>query len=278
MRLGAKMLENAANVYRNLRNRLRYFLSNVNDLPATAVLPRARLEPIDRCALAALDRLSKTVVENYRAFRLHDAYLALVAFDNDDLSRFYLAALKDRLYSSAARSARRRSAQSALLEMFRTIAVLLAPVLSFTAEEAWQALPSELRGADESVFAIAFPHVTELDATALADWELLKALRAQVAAGGGADFALDAVRVEVGAEQVERMRALGDNLREALIVSTLHGIDVVEGSPAVRTAPAPDERCARCWKHLPLGSDLGNPDICADCAAILALSCSDSAH
>jgi isoleucyl-tRNA synthetase len=269
MRLGAKMLENVANVYRNLRNRLRFFLSAVGDLPAAAVVPRARLEPVDGLALAALDRLAKDVVEHYRAFRLHDAYLALVAFDNDDLSRFYIAALKDRLYSSAPDAARRRSAQSALLEMLRTIAVLLAPVLSFTAEEAWQSLPAALRGDAASVFDIAFPRVGEVEATALADWQLLKDLRAQVAATGAVDFALDA-RVAVPASALARFTALGDNLREALIVSSLLGVTAsADGASTVSTEPAHGEKCARCWKYLPLGSDPEHPLLCAPCAQIV---------
>jgi len=269
MRLGEKLLQNVANVYRNLRNRLRFFLSAVNDLPAAAVLPRARLEPVDQLALAALDGLAKEVVEHYRAFRLHDAYLALVTFDNDDLSRFYIAALKDRLYSSAPHAARRRSAQSALLEMLRTIGVLLAPVLSFTAEEAWQSLPADLRGECESVFDIVFPQVPDVDATALADWRLLKDLRAQVAATGTVDFALDA-RIEIPAAAVERFTALGDNLREALIVSSLLGIAASsDGTARVSTEPAHGEKCARCWKYLPLGSNPEHPLLCASCAQIV---------
>jgi isoleucyl-tRNA synthetase len=269
MRLGKTMLQNAANVYRNLRNRLRFLLSNVADLPAAAIMPRPQLEPFDRLALAALDQLSSVVVEHYRAFRLHDAYLALVDFDNDDLSRFYLAALKDRLYSSAANAPRRRSAQSALLEMLRTLAVLLAPVLSFTAEEAWQALPVELRGGMESVFDIPFPRIDAIEDAALADWQLLKELRAQVAATGAKDFALDA-RIAVGAPAATRLLALGDNVREALIVSSLLGIDVSpDGSVGVRTQPASGEKCERCWKYLPLDTDPAHPTLCAPCAHIV---------
>jgi len=106
--------------------------------------------------LTKLDAVTRDIVVAYREFRLHDAYLALQKFDSDDLSAFYVDALKDRLYTSAPGSARRRSAQSAVLEIFRTIAVLTAPILSFTAEEAWQALPAGLRGDDESIFDLAF--------------------------------------------------------------------------------------------------------------------------
>jgi isoleucyl-tRNA synthetase len=269
MRLGAKMLENVANVYRNLRNRLRFFLSAVSDLPGDAVIVRAKLEPVDRLALAALDGLAKDIVEHYRAFRLHDAYLALVAFDNDDLSRFYIAALKDRLYSSAPDAARRRSAQSALLEMLRTLAVLLAPVLSFTAEEAWQSLPAGLRGEFGSVFDIALPQIDEVDSTALADWQLLKDLRAQVAATGAVDFALDA-HIEVPPASVARLTAMGDNVREALIVSSLLGIvPAADGTANVSTEPAHGEKCARCWKYLSLGSDPQHPLLCASCTQIV---------
>ena len=270
MRLGAKMLENVANVYRNLRNRLRYFLSNISDLPAEAVVPRADLEPVDRLALAALDRLAKDVVDHYRAFRLHDAYLALVAFDNDDLSAFYLVGLKDRLYSSAAGASRRRSAQSALLEMLRTLAVLLAPVLSFTAEEAWQSVPVALRGTNASVFDLPFPQIDAIDPAALADWALLKELRAVVAATGAKDFTLDA-RLEVPPEIEPRMRSLGDNLREMLVVSTLGMIEATgTGAARVITEPANGEKCDRCWKYLPLGFDPRHPAICTPCAAIVA--------
>ncbi|GAC1539993.1 MAG: isoleucine--tRNA ligase [Candidatus Velthaea sp.] len=269
VRLGTALLENVANVYKNLRFRLRYLLSGLFDLPADEIVPREQMEPIDRLALAALDRLAKDVVEHYRAFRLHDAYLALVAFDGEDLSRFYLDALKDPTYTRATSSRRRRSAQSAMLEIFRTLAVLLAPVLSFTAEEAWQHLPAHLRGDAESVFDVSFPQVAALDETALGDWELLKIARAQVAANDGLrDFQLSAwIDVPEGAR--ERFIALGDNLREALVVSGLRGVgSSPNGSVTVRVEAADGEKCSRCWKYLPRGSDLEHPEICGPCTEI----------
>ena len=211
-----------------------------------------------------LDAVARDIVVAYREFRLHDAYLALQRFDGDDLSAFYVDALKDRLYTSAPDSARRRSAQSAVLEIFRTIAVLTAPILSFTAEEAWQALPAALRGDNESVFDLAFPHIGARRRAALELWDMLKALRAQVAAAEGLrDFQLDA-EVDVPPAHLDAVRALGDSLREALVVSTLRGIQRIRRRHrrASAASPAAGEKCERCWKYLPLGSDPDHPTLC----------------
>jgi isoleucyl-tRNA synthetase len=228
------------------------------------------MEPLDRLVLAKLDAVARDIIVAYREFRLHDAYLALQRFDGDDLSAFYVDALKDRLYTSAPNSARRRSAQSAVLEIFRTVAVLTSPILSFTAEEAWQALPAALRGDDESIFDLAFPKIGAVDVPALELWDSLRALRAQVAsAEGERDFQLDA-EVTVPAAQLEAFRALGDGLREALVVSSLRGLTASPDNAAHATImPAAGEKCERCWKYLPLGTDADHPTLCAPCATIV---------
>ncbi|HEY4440710.1 MAG TPA: isoleucine--tRNA ligase [Candidatus Elarobacter sp.] len=270
LRLGEALLENVSNVYRKLRNRLRYFLGAFDGFTPEKIVPRAEMEPLDRLALAALDAFAGTVADHYRGFRLHDAYVAINDFDTDDLSRFYLDALKDRLYSSATDAQRRRSAQSALYEIFRTMCVLLAPVLSFTAEEAWQYLPPALRGGAESVFDLSLPVAGDLDETSLAIWALLKELRAQVAASEGArDFQLDA-ELAVPAQYLDLFRDLGDNLREALVVSALRGVDAAaNGAASLVVVPAAGEKCQRCWKYLPLGTDPEHPTLDATCAAIV---------
>jgi isoleucyl-tRNA synthetase len=105
--------------------------------------------------------------------------------------------------------------------MLRTLGVLLAPILSFTAEEAWQFVPERLRGAHESIFDVPFPRIAEVDTGALALWQTLKDLRAQVGAKTDRPtLELDA-RVRAPHGQLEALRALGEGLREALIVSTL---------------------------------------------------------
>ena len=270
VRIGAKVLDNVANVYRNMRNRLKFLLGLIDDLTPETIVPRERMEPLDRLALDALDAFAREVVDDYHAFRLHDAYLAIQRFDKEDLSAFYGDALKDRLYSSAPNAPRRRSAQSALLEIFRTTCVLLAPILSFTAEEAWQYLPAALRGDAESVFDLALPRVERVDEDALAAWALLKELRAQVAASEGVrDFQLDA-QVDVPARFRERFIGLGDNLREALVVSSLRGFGTSpNGAATVAVVPADGEKCQRCWKYLRLGTDPGHLALCASCAEIV---------
>jgi isoleucyl-tRNA synthetase len=270
VRLGAKLLENVANVYRNLRNRFRWYLGSVDDLMPDAIVPRAQMEPLDQLVLAKLDSVARDIVVAYREFRLHDAYLTLQKFDSDDLSAFYVDGLKDRLYTSAPHSQRRRSAQSAVLEIFRTVAVLTAPILSFTAEEAWQALPEALRANEESIFDHAFPHIGAVDIPALELWDLLRALRTQVAsAEGERDFQLDA-EVSVPAAQLSAVEALGDSLREALVVSSLRSIAASsDGSASVKVLKAAGDKCERCWKYLPLNTDPEHPTLCAPCAEIV---------
>ena len=273
MRFGETLLENVGSVYRNFRYRLRYLLGILDDFTPGSAVPDADLEPLDRLALAKLDDVARRVVEHYGAYRLHDVYLALVEFDADDLSRFYLDALKDRVYSSARDAARRRSGQTAAFRLLRGLLVMLAPVLSFTAEEGWQAVPEPLRGDAESVFDLEMPHPHAAhahDQATLDLWDVLKRLRATVAATEGLrDFQLQAT-VKVGPADAERFAALGDSLREALIVSAAR-IEVVDelAEPEIVLSPADGEKCQRCWKYLPLRSDPLHPTLCAPCAAIV---------
>jgi isoleucyl-tRNA synthetase len=276
MRLGEAMLETVGSVYRNFRNRLRMLLGLVADLEPEALVPREKMEPLDQLALARLDDVAQRVFKAYHEYRLHDVYLALVAFDGEDLSGFYIDVLKDPMYSGARNGARRRSAQSALFAILQALCGMLAPLLSFTAEEAWQHVPERFRSDLRSAFDLDLPRGSERgthEQTALALWELLKRLRAQVAGSEGMrDFQLQA-HVRAPASLEPALRALGDNLREALIVSELRlelepGLDS-GAEPAVELMPAVGGKCSRCWKTLPLGEDPAHPLLCAPCAAIV---------
>jgi isoleucyl-tRNA synthetase len=276
MRVGKTLLDAVGGVYKNLRYRLRMLLGLIDDLTPEAIVPREKMEPLDRLALAKLDDVARDIFKAYHDYRLHDVYLALIAYDGDDLSGFYIDVLKDPMYSGARDGARRRSAQSALFEILKAMCAMLAPLLSFTAEEAWQAVPERLRGDAASVFDLVLPRGSErgtFEEGELAHWNALKTMRASVAAMEGMrDFQLQA-HVHAPATAEQWLRGLGDNLREALIVSAADiSVDAALGAqdtPRVVLSPAVGDKCARCWKTLPLGSDPAHPQLCAPCAAIV---------
>ncbi|MBD5606438.1 MAG: class I tRNA ligase family protein, partial [Candidatus Eremiobacteraeota bacterium] len=276
MRLGETLLKSIASVYRNLRNRLRMLLGLIADLAPEDLLERDRLEPIDRLALAKLDDVARRIASHYSAYRLHDVYLALVDYDTSDLSSFYVDLLKDPMYSGPRTGVRRRSAQTALFRILESLCALLAPLLSFTAEEAWQHVPEGLRAGRDSVFDLTLPHGSERGTAELEElsvWEALKILRSTVASGDGQrDFQLQAT-VTASPDVEPKLRALGDNLREALVVSAAHLVAdpaLAAGSaPRLELSAAEGGKCSRCWKTLPLGADALHPTLCAPCAAIV---------
>jgi isoleucyl-tRNA synthetase len=273
MRFGDALLKSVGSVYRNMRNRLRMLLGLIDDLRPDELVPRDEMEPVDRLALAKLDDLTNAVVKHYEAYRLHDVYLALVEYDTADLSSFYVDLLKDPMYSGMRTGARRKSAQSALFTILESLCALLAPILSFTAEEAWQFVPEALRGDRRSVFDLQLPRGSErgnAEVEELARYELLKRLRSVVAASEGPrDFALQA-RVYAPPALEPALRELGDNLREALVVSALElHLDATATEPRIELALAAGEKCARCWKTLPPGNDELHPSLCGPCAAIV---------
>jgi len=276
VRFGPNLVEQVGRVYRNIRNRVRFMLSNLEDLDARAVVAREAMEPLDQLACNVTDALVAEVKQQYDTFGIHDAYLRIVEFESA-MSSFYFDALKDPLYTLAVNDPRRRSAQSALLYVLKRFLTATAPVLSFTAEEAWQEIPAALRGDEASVFDSSFSteHTTlERLAPELETWTVLRELRAQVAAGVSSGDATirdyeTAAHVVVPAALVARLHALGDNLREALVVSQIDGVEAGDGA-RVTLRPAEGAKCRRCWKFRELGTDHAHPSICADCAAVVA--------
>ncbi len=269
VRFGPHVIEQVSRVYRNIRNRLRFMVSNLGDMAPADLVARENMEPFDALACEQVDRWTVTVLESLRDYDLHGAYLEIVRFEGDDLSSFYFDALKDRLYSSAAGASRRRSAQSALFYILQRVLTVLAPLLSFTAEEAWQAIPPELRRSD-SVFDLSFESRRPAGESSAALWQLLKELRQQVAANESPrDFETDAGSVVVPESMLNDVTALGDGLREALVVSQVERIVGDGEERRVYLQPASGSKCKRCWKYLPLGNDPAHPSLCAPCAEIV---------
>ncbi len=276
VRFGPKVVEQVGRVYRNIRNRIRYMLSNIADLGAQDIVSRQAMQPLDVLACNVTDAFVVDVKSLYDRFAIHDAYLRIVEFESA-MSGFYFDALKDPLYSLARRDARRRSAQSALLYVLKRFLTTIAPVLSFTAEEAWQEIPQFLRSGEDSVFDSSFD-AASIDAKALepdvAVWSLLRDLRAQVASGAtiaGANIRdyETAARVIAPEHIVAALHDLGDNLREALVVSQINSAVSRAGTVLVELTAARGRKCRRCWKFRELGTEEAHPSICAECALVM---------
>ncbi len=266
VRFGDPLVQQVARVYRNIRNRLRFMLGNLNDFMPADLVARSEMEPLDRLACDAADEWMNRVRAQYSSFNLHDAYLSIIGFEGEDLSGFYLDALKDPLYAEYPSSPRRRSAQSALRHIFTNVVTVLAPLLSFTAEEAWQFMPPALKEERESVFDLEWTSRDDPEASALRLWGTLRDLRAQVAAGEGIRDYQARATVEAGPTEYAQLNTLGEGLREALVVSQVELVAREADGAALRLEPADGEKCERCWKYRALGSDPDHPGLCAPCA------------
>ena len=181
------LMQRVSDNYRKLRNTLRFLLGNLHDFtPATdAVNDFAKLEPLDQYILTRLAELNTKIRAAYDAFEFHRAYHALNEFVNTDLSALYLDVLKDRLYTFSPNAKERRSAQTALWRIAEALTRLIAPILSFTADEVWALLP-KVEGRETSVHVSLFPAMQDIVSGSVKqleeDWENLLRCRNRVLA------------------------------------------------------------------------------------------------
>ncbi|MDH3319131.1 MAG: isoleucine--tRNA ligase [Betaproteobacteria bacterium] len=265
-----EILKRVVESYRRIRNTLRFLLANISDFDAAQhAVPVAQMLEIDRYALAVTARLQAEAAEDYARYQFHLVAQKLLAFCAEDLGAFYLDILKDRLYTCGAQSAPRRSAQTALWHVTHALVRLMAPILSFTAEEAWQTLPPG--DPNDSVFLQTLHELPLIeDAPALlARWDRLRALRAPVqksiedlrAAGRvGSSLQVEA-DLHVNGTDHELLASLGEDLRFVLLTSAArvhHG----DGEPRVEVAPSTHAKCDRCWHYRP---DVNGAGLCGRC-------------
>jgi isoleucyl-tRNA synthetase len=283
MSVSDEILKRMADSYRRMRNTLRFLLGNLHGFdPAQHAVAFDDLVAIDQWAIAKAFTLQNDVVTAYRNYEFHAIYQKVHNFCVVELGGFYLDILKDRLYTTGARSAPRRSAQTAMYHVAQAMVRWLAPILSFTAEEVWGFLPG---AHNESVFLNVwhqFPAGAERVPSI--DWGALIALKADVArdlerlrAAGDIGAPLEAeVTVYAPAGQAGRFAALRDELRFLLITSQAHVVEtdtppdstVPTSEPGVwiEVKPSSQPKCVRCW-HLrsDVGSDPRHPELCARC-------------
>jgi isoleucyl-tRNA synthetase len=277
--ISKEILDRVVEVYRRLRNTLRFLLANTADFnPATDMLPVAEWLEIDRYALALTRKMQSQAEADYSRFEFHRIVQALQNFASEDLGAVYLDVLKDRLYTTAANSPARRSAQSALWHVLQSVVRLMAPILSFTAEEIWLLLGKD---PEDSVMLHLFHALPEQEGEEglLARWTAIRAVRADVQkeieavrAAGQVGSSLQAeVEIRAAGDNFELLTSLGDDLRFVLICSKATVVQVAsDADAAIVVTPSAHKKCERCWHYRDdVGHDAAHPELCGRCTSNL---------
>ena len=277
VRISGEILKRLADSYRRFRNTARNLLGNVGDFdPARHTVPFDELEDLDKWILGRLGAFIDRCRAAYDAYEFHVVYHALNNFCSVDLSAQYFDIAKDRLYCSATDDRSRRSAQTAMREVLLALPRVMAPVLSFTADEIWKSIPA--RGdLSDSVFLTDFPEPDpawadeELARRFERLWELravgTRALEAARSAGDIGNSLEARLELAAAGEDYELLASFGEEgLAELLIVSELA---LVAADETAATVSTPDgEKCERCWKRAAtVGASSDHPTLCARCTA-----------
>lgn len=289
IRISKEILKQLSDAYRKIRNTARYILGNLSDFnPDTDMVALDQLLPIDRWALHKLDELSKRVCEGYDSFEFHQAYHAIHNFCVVDMSNFYLDVLKDRLYIEKKDSQSRRAAQTAMYIILDAMTRLVSPILAYTSDEIWHAMPHDASADQECVLFNEMPKPTGVNADAnfTAKWDRIHAIRDVVkkaleiartnkVIGSSLD---SKVQLYCDGELYDFVKSVEDELTTAFIVSE---VEVAKGGKgeftgeelpelSVTVYHAEGEKCPRCWTYTnTVGSDAEHPEVCARCAKAL---------
>jgi isoleucyl-tRNA synthetase len=286
VRIGPEILKHHSDVYRRLRNTLRYLLGALDGFSGAEAVGVEAMPELERWVLHRLAELDRLVRDAVEAFDFHGMFTALYNFCAVDLSAFYFDIRKDRLYCDAPDDIRRRAARTVLDRCFDCLDRWLAPIICFTAEEAWLTRHGDAPG--RSIHLELFPDVPAgwRDEALGERWATLRDLR----------------RVVTGALELERgAKRLGSSLQAAVelfvperLVDLVRDVDLAElcitSAGTVRSGPVPDgaftlpdvaeigarvsaapgDRCERCWRVLPeVGQAPGHTDLCLRCAAFV---------
>lgn len=285
IRISKEIIDRLVEAYRKIRNTARFLLGNLNDFDGRDY--SEHLLEIDRWAMSRLQELIKRVTKAYEEFEFHLVYHSIYNFCVVDMSSFYLDILKDRLYTFKKDSYERRAAQWVLNQLLSVMTRLMAPILSFTAEEVWSFMPGER---EESVFLSDFPLPdTRFIAPDLEDrWARLIAIRNEVNKAleiqrqrGFVGNSLEAkVKIFVSGDDYKLLRQCLEILPTLFIVSAVEVSDKEPEDEAYKTEEiiglfiriehAPGRKCERCWNWSEtVGSFTDAPEICERCYRVL---------
>ncbi|MFT6984486.1 MAG: isoleucyl-tRNA synthetase [Psychromonas sp.] len=281
-----EILTRSADSYRRIRNTSRFLLANLNGFePNTDLVAPDEMVALDRWIVAQTFALQNDVIEAYENYNLHIVYQKIVHFCSIELGSFYLDIIKDRQYTAKSDSNARRSCQTALFHIVESLVRLMAPILSFTADEIWNNMPGER---DEFVFTDVWYKglfdLSENEALGNDEWASLISVRAEVnkalelarkdsVIGGGLEAE---VTLYASAELIKLLSSVEDELRFVLITSKT-AINPLAEAPAsaiateltglsVTVAKSAAAKCSRCWHHNEeVGQNEQHPELCGRC-------------
>ena len=294
MTVSDEILKRSADSYRRIRNTTRFMLANLNGFePTTDLLKNDELLSLDRWAIAKCLELQDEIITAYKEFNFHLIHHKLQHFCTVDMGGFYLDIIKDRQYTTQSNSIPRRSAQTALFHIAESMCRWIAPILSFTAEELWKALPGE--HSDSVLLESWYTQLSPLapdEKMNMAFWQNILEIRSAVSkeletlrSDKTIGSSLDAeVTLYVEAELQKALESLKEELRFVLITSAADvknisdaGSDCIEATLAsgqiikIKVGASPDEKCVRCWHHRPdVASNSEHPELCGRCVENVA--------
>jgi len=275
-----EILKRVTESYRRIRNTLRFLLANTSDFDANKdMVAVADMLEIDRYAVANMQALQSDVLAHFEQFEFHPVIAKLQSFCSEDLGGFYLDILKDRLYTSGTNSHARRSAQSALWHITQSLLRLMAPTLSFTAEEAWKFFASgdEFKASDETIFTQLFyvlPEVADAESL-LAKYSELRTIRTdvtkqleEVRVSGAIGASLQAdLTLRATQPKYTLLTSLGDDLKFIFITSSAK-VALVNSTEeeGVAVTASTEKKCERCWHYrADVGINPAHPGLCKRC-------------
>ena len=279
MTISDEILKRVVESYRRIRNTLRFLLANIADFDVKQhALPVEQWLEIDRYALLLVSNLQTAVQQDYSRYEFHSVVQKLQAFCSEDLGGFYLDILKDRLYTTAPNSPGRRSAQNALHHITHSLTRLMAPIMSFTAEEVWSLLNKSQSSVFETLW-YELPQLPAADARLTQDWATICAWRAKVnkrleeaRAAGQIGSALAAeVDIYAAGADYDVLARLGDDLRFVMITSRA-GVQRAntEAEQRIEVQVSAHAKCERCWHYrADIGRNAQHATLCARCVGNL---------
>lgn len=284
VRISDDIIKRITESYRKIRNTARYILGNLNDFnPDKDRVEYDKLMELDKNILGRWQNVKSKIYDAYNTYQFHGFYHGFVNFCINDLSSFYLDIIKDRAYSSKVDSFKRRSAQTAMFTLIKEIAIVIAPVLSFTADEIWEYLP-KWAAKKEFVFEELFPEV--FDYPIDNKWNTITSVRKEInkalelaRAEKVIGHPLDAeVTISVNSEMANHLN-VDEGLEKMFIVSSANVVNEKlenaytseDGLVQVLVKASDAPKCGRCWTHsTTVGQNSTHKEVCARCAEALS--------